>query len=358
MTPSLAAIPVVDVREGGTLRHAHEGRERARGLRDTCVGWFPGVAQPFMPVLDRAARGWLTRSASPYVGEVESIAATVGISGVWLLNTSYQCCCTALARDESGQPWLARTLDWPFPGLGRLAEIAHMRGSAGDFYSITWPGYVGALTAMAPGRFAAAINQAPLWRRAEHPWLRPVDVALNTVATWRVRHIPPDQLLRQVFETCRTYAEAKERLLSAPIARPVIVTLVGCRPGERCVIERTEEGGEVRDHETSAANDWLVNRRQWEGRVSATRLLSCSSEEAAANSKARRMRVTNWRGTFARDSFAWIAEPVLNPYTRLAVEMCPAAGVMRVVGYERQSGAPLPQPATQVRELTVERAAA
>ena len=60
-----------------------------------------------------------------------------------------------------------RTLDWPFKGLGRHIAVARMRGAGGgDFFSVTWPGYVGALTAMAPGRFAACINQAPMWRRS------------------------------------------------------------------------------------------------------------------------------------------------------------------------------------------------
>jgi hypothetical protein len=40
--------------------------------------------------------------------------------------------------------------------------------------------------------------------------------------------------------------------------------------------------------------------------------------------------------------------PVLNPYTRLAVEMCPAAGTLRVVGYEMAADAELPQAVTLV----------
>ena len=55
----------------------------------------------------------------------------------------------------------------------------------GDFFSVTWPGYVGALTAMAPGRFAASINQAPMWRRMRHRWLRPLDFAVNVLKIWR-----------------------------------------------------------------------------------------------------------------------------------------------------------------------------
>ena len=38
---SLPAIPVIDIREGGVVRHASENPERARALRDGCIGWFP-----------------------------------------------------------------------------------------------------------------------------------------------------------------------------------------------------------------------------------------------------------------------------------------------------------------------------
>src|ERR1700704_6082974 len=177
MTPRLPSIPIVDVREGGPLRHAREGRERALALRNAAISWFPKLMLPLAPLLDGVARRWL----SPYVEEVRAIAATLGFPGIWFLNGSYQWSCTALVRDEDGAPWLARTLDWPFPGLGRFVEIARMQGPAGAFDTVTWPGFVGALTACAPGRFTACINQAPLLRLTRHPWLRPYDIALNAL---------------------------------------------------------------------------------------------------------------------------------------------------------------------------------
>src|SRR5215831_10885455 len=151
----LVSIPVVDVREGGPVRHAVDACARARML---------------LPAMDALTRRWLQRSHSPYVMDLEAIAVALGFPGIWFLNGTYQWGCTAVARDEDGVPWLARTLDWPFPGLGRHIEIARMRGPAGEFVNLTWPGYAGALTALAPGRFAAAINQAPLWRRTRKPW--------------------------------------------------------------------------------------------------------------------------------------------------------------------------------------------
>jgi hypothetical protein len=228
-----------------------------------------------------------------------------------------------------------------------------MCGPAGEFINVTWPGYAGVLTALAPGRFAAAINQAPLWRRTRKPWLRPYDLAVNALRTWPIRFRPPDHLLREVFETCRHFGEAKRRLETVPVARPVIFTLIGCERGERCVIERTEEGFASRAEDTSTANDWLRSTTPWEARVCATLLLKSSREEATAHSRARREALSSWPQPFARSDFAWVTPPVLNPFTRIAVEMCAANGTLRAVGYESEPGSPLPRQATQVRELAV-----
>jgi hypothetical protein len=356
VTPGLPSIPVVDVREGGPVHHAREGRSRARGLRDTCVAWLPAPARLMLPLLDRVARRWLTRSQSPYVEEVRTIAATLAFPGIWFLNNSYQWSCTALGREEDGVPWLARTLDWPFHGLGRYVEIARMEGAAGEFFNVTWPGYVGVLTALAPDRFGASINQAPLRRRTHLRFLRPFDLAVNGLSTLiRQRSIPPDQLLRFVFEEADDYAEAKRMLEVTPIARPAIFTLVGCHRGERCVIERTEDDFETRTDDHGAANDWLETSPQWEGRISANQVLSCTFEQAAEKSRARRQGLASWQGAFATESFGWVLPPVLNPYTRIAVEMCPARGVLRAVGYEQAAAEELPKPATLPCEVSAER---
>jgi hypothetical protein len=347
----LVVIPVVDCRADGPVRHATDGQMRARALRDECVAWLPGVARTLVPALDSATRAWLRRSRSPFVAEIESIARALDFSGVWFLNGCYQWGCTSIARDEDGVPWLARTLDWPFPGLGRRLEIARRRADAGDFFNVTWPGYVGTLTASAPGRFAATINQAPLWRRTRKPWLRLYDIAANALRTWSIHHIPPDHLLREVFESCRDFAEAKQRLETVPVARPAIFTLVGCKRGERCVIERTETGFSSRGDDTSAANDWLRRMPGWEARVPSAALLTRLYEEAAERSRARQEALSAWPGLFKASRFEWVKPPVLNTMTRLAVEMCPANGTLRLVGYEPEPGLELPVQATRVREL-------
>jgi len=349
-TPDLTTIPLRDMRDGGPLRHAIEHAAQARALRDACVAWLPSPVRRMLPALDSITRRWLMRSTSPYVAEITAVAAALQFSGVWFLNGSYQWGCTSLARDDDA-PWLVRTLDWPFHGLGRHVEVARMAGRAGEYYSVTWPGFVGVLTGMAPGRFAASINQAPLWRRTQHPWLRPFDIMANAAATWPVRHMPPDQLLREMFEICPDYASAKHRLETTPVARPVIYTLAGCEPGERCVIERTIDGFNTRTEDTGAANDWLVRLERWEGRIGANIMLTASREEAAARSSERRDQLAAWRGPFGED-FAWVSPPVLNLYTRIATEMCPARGILRVTGYETVPGFELPQAVTEPWEIS------
>jgi hypothetical protein len=363
MNTPAPVIPVVDIRHGGPPQHARQSTAQARALRDACLSFFPGAFLSAMPLLDRAARGWLTRARSPYLEEIAQIAGILDFSGVWLLNASYQLACTALAREQDGVPWLVRTLDWPFRGLGRHAEVAQMRGAGDDgalgfFYSITWPGYVGTLTAMAPARFAACINQAPMRRRTVHRRLRLYDFAVNTLASLsRTGLMPPDQLLRRTFEVCEHYGGARRMLETTPVARPAIFTLIGCAAGESCVIERTEAAFITREAETSAANDWVPERPAWEGRIGTRRFLISSFADAAAYSRARREALSSWSGSLAAPGFDWVCPPVLNPYTRLAVAMCPAAGILRVVGYD-VTGAELPEPVTQMCEIAARDASA
>ena len=73
---------------------------------------------------------------------------------------------------------------------------------------------------------------------------------------------------------------------------------------------------------------------------------SCSSgiTRGGANSRERREGWA-WNEPFG-GKFAWVVPPVLNRYTRIAVEMCAAQGLLRVTGYETVPGFDLPQAVT------------
>jgi hypothetical protein len=225
------AVPIVDLLEGGPPAHARQRREQALALRRACLGWLP-CGGLLARLADPLARRWLHRSASPLVGEIDAIAQTLGRPGVWLLHGAYAFGCTALADESAEGPVLRRTLDWPFPGLGRLVEVTRQRGAAGEFLNVTWPGFAGVLTAVAPGRFAASINQAPMRRRTSVGCLLWLDYVLNAVAAFcGSGRPPPEHVLRRAFETCATFDEACRMLAREPVARPVLFLVAGCAAG-------------------------------------------------------------------------------------------------------------------------------
>ncbi|HEX2724729.1 MAG TPA: hypothetical protein VHN20_02795, partial [Beijerinckiaceae bacterium] len=241
----LPTIPLIDARRDAL---AAADPAAVRALRDQLFGRFRATADRALPFVDRVARRWLAGSATPFLAELDRIAAHTGVAGVYAINISYEYGCTTLARsDGPGRaPTLRRTLDWPFLGLGRGAVVAHRAGPAGEFLDVTWPGAVGTLSAVAPGRFAAAVNQAPLLRRTRADVLRPLDYARNLARTLaRERGMPPLHLLRHVFETAADFGEALALLRHVELARPVLFTLTGCAPDQIAVIERRERDATV-----------------------------------------------------------------------------------------------------------------
>jgi hypothetical protein len=323
---ALAEIPVVDVRSGGPLAHAAMRLDAIEDLRLACLGSLPRLAQTLIPLADAVSRRWLERTASPYIAEVAAIADLAKAPGVFLVNASYEWACTAASCRRSEVPLLVRTLDWPFAGLGRHVAVARQVGPAGEFWNVTWPGAVGVLTAVAPGRFAATINQAPLRRRTRAHFLRWLDHGFNAVHTYgRVRHAPPAHVLRQVFETAADYAGAQRMLLRTPVARPALVALAGVRPGETCLIERAETDGTMQEGPILVANDWQQSRPGWEPRF-------CGLP-VELDSLRRRDTLAAQVMALA-EPFSWLRPPVHNWATRVAVEMSAAAPTLRVVGFE------------------------
>ena len=281
---------------------------------------------------------------------MDAIAAIAGAAGVHLLNTSYEWGCTALAAPAptGDSARLLRTLDWPYPGLGRMVEVVRQKGAAGGFWNITWPGAVGVLTAIAPGRFAAAINQAPFERRVEAFDISTIDAALNIWGVWRGDgRTPALHLLRQVFETAQDFATARVLLEQTPIANPTIYSLVGLSPNESCIIERTRTGYFTRTGVASAANAWRYG--EFPGRWQE---IGENGDDERRDSRERSEMIERFAGQETGD-FAWVEPPILNGYTRLAVEADPKRKTLHLRGYE-QSGPEAALPATAILDLALD----
>ena len=314
------AIPIVDLGDGSPEALVESHSEHAEALVRAAKRMLPG---PLLPLLDGLSRQWAVRSDNPYRDEVARLSAKVG-TGAWFMNFCFEWgCTTGVARELDGPGMrMLRTLDWPFHGVGRHVLVARQKGPAGSFLNVTWPGFVGVITAVAPGRFALAINQAPLVRRGYLPLA--LDWLVNRVRVFRSRHLPPAHLARQVMETCRTYEEAKERLETEPLALPAFFTLAGTRAGEGCVIERTERRAWIHPAPAAVANHWLT--------------LGLKGRPRGIDSR-RRHRLMNGLSRLPCTDFDWMIAPIHNKDTRLAMVANPATGRILVQGWEADGAA-------------------
>ena len=317
----LPTIPLIDIGDAGPI--ALFESERARATEIVRLGreqYGPTV----IGFLDRGSQLWAGYAGNPHVEEIRHIAEAMP-RGIWFMNLCLEWACTSGVMDDPTAPGmrLLRTLDWPFHGLGRNLVIARQDGPAGEFLNMTWPGFTGAVQGMAPGRFALALNQAPLVRRLTLPIY--ADWLINRIKVFSSKRIPPVFLLRRALETCRNYAEARDLLETTPVALPAIFSLVGTQSGEGCVIERLERRAVVHEAPAAAANHWTGHTYR-PGRPRGIESL-------------RRHRLMNGYTHSHVSRFAWLTFPVLNEDTRLAMSANPRAGELQVQGFEADGAA-------------------
>jgi hypothetical protein len=325
MTAALPAIPLLDVGCDWPLETLERERKRVEALLEAGAGRLPATV---IRIADAVSRRWLLRHGSPQLPEIDRIAERFGRPGAHYLNVSYEWGCTTAAHPAAcnAPARLVRVLDWPDTGLGRHVIAIRVTSPPGRWVSLCWPGYCGVLQAVAPGRFAAALNQAPL---EGGTGLYPLDWLTARAQIWRRPHITPSWLLRRVFETAPDYEAARAMLRDQPIAAGAIYSLVGPQPGQGCVIERRPEEAHVLDGPGAAANAWQTPG--WGGRP----------RGEANHERLEAMRHADVR---LDADFGWLRPPVLNETTRLVFVAEPASGRFVAQGWEVDG------PATQTLE--------
>ena len=309
------AIPLFDIGDRGPEALIDAAPERFAGILDR-AGRHYGA--PALRAGDMVSRRWLARTENPYGDEIARIAAAAERPGAYLLNLSYEWFCTAAvgADPAGGGNRLLRTLDWPLDGLGRAVCVAKTKGFAGDYYNITWPGFAGVATVMAPGRFSAALNQPPMRKRTPSSGL---DWLIDRLKMRWAEGLPPVHLLRTVCDTCPSYAEARRMLENEPICMPALFTLAGAAPGEGCVIERLERKAVSHEAPATIANHWLS--------------VKLPGHDRGTDSHGRFRRMEQIREREWND-FSWVASPILNETTRVSVDANAGLGSLAVQGWE------------------------
>lgn len=325
-TPELPQIPVLDVGRAWPVETLDLETARAHALMDEATASYPGAV---LRLADALSKKWLGRCRSPHLGEIDQIAARLRRPGAYYFNVSYEWgCTTSVGHGPDGSSArLVRVLDWPTSGLGRHVIAASVDGAAGRWVTLTWPGYTGVLQALAPGRFAAALNQAPMIKPTG---FLPFDWAVGRFKVWRSAQRTPAHLLRHVFETATSYQDARAALTEGPITSPTIYALSGLGPDEACIIERTEDQAFVIEGPASAANAWQCPG--WTGR-------------ARGDDNEGRCRMMAGQPRAFDAGFDWLRPPIRNDLTRLAVVADAASGSMIAQGFETDG------PATQILSL-------
>lgn len=311
-----------------------EGSAYVFGLASKLVSY---AALPFM---DKRSHAWLVETKNPFLYEIETFADILDVPGVFALNTCYEWGCTSGVYRTGESVSLLRVLDWPFPELGKQLMVVRQQGKAGDFYNLTWPAVSGVYTAMAPGRFAAAINQAPMRKHGLSflgDWYKNRKIVRDETG------IPPSHLLRQVFETCKTYDEAKAMLSDTRIALPAIFVLAGTGAGEGCVIERLENTAEVAE---------LGARQQLVASNHFTSSLTTVGEGWRAREEDSEGRFKQASDILGHDMdhphFDWLRAPIISKKTRLCAVMDAQKMRLLAQGFEGVT------PATDIYNLPAE----
>lgn len=315
-------LPLIPLETGNPVTLLQRHPEKARALAAAAANTL-GLASrlafaALAPRADRLSRDWLVRQENPYLGEIDAMAG-MRIPGIHALNVCFEWGCTTGVWPSADGPVLRRAMDWPFPLLGENMVVLRQEGTAGEFFSITWPGIAGVFQGWAPQRFAIAINQAPMRR---HGATLLGDWLVNRIAVKKSTALPPAHLLRQVFERAPDYDTAKEALCSTELAVPAIFAIAGRETG--CIIERSEHGYGVREMTRSGVcvTNHFESALNKEGKGWRARPIDSEGRLACAN---------NLCETHFAEDFGWFAPPIANANTRLAFNVS-ARGPLSLMG--------------------------
>jgi hypothetical protein len=326
VSTALPEIPVMDCGPDFPLATLDAHLDRAHALLDLATERVPAAA---LRQLDRVSKAWLVKWENAHLQEIEAVARKLARPGAYFFSVNYEwgCTCQVAPSPDRQSARLIRVLDWKTPGLGRNIVAARVGAPAGNYVALTWPGYTGVLTAMASGRFAVALNQAPMRKTVGFLYL---DWVVNRQRVWNMPYPTPAHLLRSVCDEAGSFDAAVLRLTREPISTPAIYSIAGIAPDETAVIERTETEARVRLGVQVAANHWQATG--WTG-------------HARGRDSAGRAAMMAGIAAELENDFRWLRAPVLNPRTRIAVVADPKQGRLTAQGYEEE------RPATSILRL-------
>lgn len=306
-------IPVEDYPQGGMVALTKKHAVRVDAL-EAAIGSMEVNLRQAKSYSDLLLSAY-TRQNNPFIDEL------VGLHNLgrllYPMNGSLEYGCTAGANLQRRKPVLWRALDWPWDGMGNHLLVVKMPSPYGVWVNVTWPNFVGTATALAPGRFALAVNQAPsLLHFAQQ---------LQRMRVLKSPHLSPLHFARKVMSEAPDFATAKQMLQTHKLNTTAIFTLVGCATDEICVIEHMG----VRSATVLPHDGVVVAANHWQG-FTPIRVKTRAESKERLGCMRDHLHLPHLHG------FDWLVPPVLNSETRVAVEACPATGTLKVRGVENE----------------------
>lgn len=205
--------------------------------------------------------------SSEYLEEIEFIASISDFSPdqVLIANLYYDVLkfylgCTAFATEHKGTIYHSRNLDWHTENnlLGKHSRIFDFqRNGKTIFKTVSWPGFIGALSGMKPGKLSLTLNAV---LSNDNP-----EIAL-----------PVSFLLRDILDSADSFEHAKTILETTIIASDCLILLSGTESKEMAVIERTPKRFSTRVPQ----NEYIIvtnDYKQLENNITGESLLQSTS---------------------------------------------------------------------------------
>lgn len=277
-------IPVitVDLDEPATERWIKPGRKMARMVNQL----IDSVMEPLQEMLPAPLQPLLTKKStllsflghlparllsSRLLDEAQGLSRATGVSAPLLalanclydvnqyFNGSEPTACSAAAYpSKTGHPVMIRYMDWGMPeDIGNYTiRTDYIRNGALAYSTFGFAGFLGAVTAVAPG-WAFALNQAPALK------ISPFDIFSNG--------FPATYAARMACDEAETFAELQQGIMESKPLSPFLSLICGTEPGEIVRIEHPTRHIATR---TKAKSDGVLglsnhyihrNHRKWNG---------------------------------------------------------------------------------------------
>lgn len=261
-------------------------------------------------------------------------------TGVFAANFSFEWAgCTTRAFDTAQGPVLVRTFDWYIKELqGKvIASTTTSEDQKGSCVQFGFLGLSGVVQAVVPGKFAIAINQAPVQRYVtkliDSPFTRKIDTFISTSLAITRRGTPPLLLARKICDEARKnpsfgYNQALKMIETTGLTHSVIFTLVGVKEGQFEIVERSptkaaripkRKDGSVAANNASQTGLIDGRPRGPSGRIEA---ICATHPQDLQNADLPALRRTLEQA------------PTLNDETVLAMATCPGTGGIDAVAWK------------------------